>query len=186
MAMIVEAPQNHQQAKRNVSAFDHVFSAVFKYSLFKALVRDGFRCVISGRYDIPSVKGNEEMKKELNEEVLFCTTQCAHIFPESTNANISGNEQANKVCFHLTYKSFYLSPGQLHYAASVWAVLDRFGYKKPFHELNGDKIHRLENVFTLSYDVHILFDALQLWLEPVEGAAVSNFHLRVCQFELDF
>jgi hypothetical protein len=85
-----------------------------------------------------------------------------------------------------SYMSFYLlSQGQLHYAASVWAV-DRFGYKKLFsEELNGHKIHRLENVITLNHDVHILFDTLQLWLEPVGGAAVSNFHLRVCQFELD-
>jgi hypothetical protein len=68
----------------------------------------------------------------------------------------------------------------------VWAVLDRFGYKRLFNELNGNKIHRLENVFTLTYDVHILFDTLQLWLEPVEEAApVSNFYLRVCQFELE-
>ena len=31
MAMVVEAPQNHQQAKANVSATDHVISAVYKY-----------------------------------------------------------------------------------------------------------------------------------------------------------
>ena len=98
--------------------------------------------------------------KRNTEGSLFCTTQCAHIFPESTNANISGNDQANanKVRFLPTYKSFYLSPGQLHYAARVWAVLDRFGYKKLFHELNGNKIHHLQNVFTLTYDAHILFD----------------------------
>jgi hypothetical protein len=32
MDMVVEAPQNHQQAKANVNAtFDHVISAVYKY-----------------------------------------------------------------------------------------------------------------------------------------------------------
>ena len=31
MDMLVEAPQNHQQAKANVSATDHVISAVYKY-----------------------------------------------------------------------------------------------------------------------------------------------------------
>ena len=29
--MGVEAPQNHQQAKANVSASDHVISSVYKY-----------------------------------------------------------------------------------------------------------------------------------------------------------
>jgi hypothetical protein len=93
-AMVVEAPQNHQQAKKNVSALSCIFGSVQIFP-FKALVRDGFRCVISGRYDIPSVKGNEEMKNNLK-EVLFCTTQCAHIFPESTNANISGTGNASE------------------------------------------------------------------------------------------
>lgn len=185
MAMVVEAPKNHAQAKTNVSAFDHVFSAAFKYFLFKALVRDGFRCVVSGLPDMPSLKVNEQLKEEMISEGRFCTSECAHIFPVSTNMNISGNEQANKVRFLPTYKSFYLSPGQLHYAASVWAVLDRFGYKKILTELNGSKIHSLKNVFTLSPDVHILFDTLQFWLEPVEGAAVSNFYLQVCQFEFN-
>jgi hypothetical protein len=34
MAMLVEAPQNHQQAKANVSAVVHVISTVYKYPAF--------------------------------------------------------------------------------------------------------------------------------------------------------
>ena len=71
--------------------------------------------------------------------------------------------------------SFYL-PLDHHYAAGVWAVLDRFGYKMAFEELNGSGIHRLENVLTLTPDVHISFDTLRVWLEPVE---VSNSAPRV-------
>jgi hypothetical protein len=59
----------------------------------------------------------------------------------------------------------------------VWAVLDRFGYERPLKELNGSGIHRLENVLTLTQNVHDLFDKLKLWLEHVEG--VSNSPLRV-------
>jgi hypothetical protein len=56
----------------------------------------------------------------------------------------------------------------------VWAILERFGNKKVFDELNhdGSGIHRLENVLTLNHDVHYFFDTFRLWLEPVE--TVSN------------
>jgi hypothetical protein len=79
--------------------------------LFKALVRDGFRCVISGLYDANSVLHNEELELELEEaaDAEASPTECAHIFPESTNANISGsNAQGDKVCFFPTYLDVFL------------------------------------------------------------------------------
>ena len=67
-----------------------------------ALVRDGFRCVISGLYDATSVRHNKELELELELErtagAAVCVTECAHVFPESTNVDISGsNAQGNKV-----------------------------------------------------------------------------------------
>src|SRR6267378_6004983 len=56
----------------------------------QALIRDGYRCVVTGKYDARSVR---EIR-ELNELVLSDpslrreVTQCAHIFAESTNASI--------------------------------------------------------------------------------------------------
>ena len=75
--------------------------------LFKALIQDGFRCVISGLYDINSVKDNkelEQLKVEGAANADKCTTQCAHILPESTNAKISGSNaqpEGDKVFFSL-------------------------------------------------------------------------------------
>jgi hypothetical protein len=66
------------------------------FLLFKALVRDGFRCVISGQYDVTSVERSKELELELERNVDatagVCFAECAHIFPESTNLNakISG------------------------------------------------------------------------------------------------
>ena len=100
--MVVEAPQSHQHAKANVSATHYVLSAlVYKYSaLFKALVRDGFRCVVSGEYDAVCVERNKELRLEIAADCDATWTECAHIFPESTNANISGsNAQGDKVPF---------------------------------------------------------------------------------------
>jgi len=45
----------------------------------------------------------------------------------------------------------------------MWAVMKRFGYDTLPDDLNGLKVHRLENVMTLSHDAHICFDNLQIW-----------------------
>jgi len=98
------------------------------------------------------VESNKELEKMADDDNKgLITTNCAHIFAESTNQNISGdNEGSNK---H-------------HYAASMWAVMDRFGYRQIPFELNGNNIHRLENVLTLDIGIHSLFDELKLWFEP--------------------
>ena len=44
-------------------------------------------------------------------------------------------------------------------------MLERFGQISPVDELNGDKIHRLENVLTLDPSIHDWFDKLKIWLE---------------------
>jgi hypothetical protein len=44
--------------------------------------------------------------------------------------------------------------------------MQRFGYQNIPHELNGENIHRLENVMTLEHTVHKHFDDLKLWFEP--------------------
>lgn len=74
-------------------------------SFFTALVRDGFRCVISGQYDVTSVERNKELVQELKRAPgsTMCCTNCAYIFPELTNANIAGsNAQGGKVYFSPT------------------------------------------------------------------------------------
>ncbi|KAK7449340.1 hypothetical protein VKT23_013481 [Stygiomarasmius scandens] len=110
-------PEDHSSAKKN------------------ALIRDGFRCVVSGRYDEPSVASTDELKQRAvkGEIRLTGVTQCAHIICSSTNLDIENNEKKKD------------------YAATAWAVLQRFGYTQIFKELN---------------DYHDLFDTLQLWLEP--------------------
>jgi hypothetical protein len=43
-------------------------------------------------------------------------------------------------------------------------VLGRFGYSIAT-ELNGNGIHRLQNVMTMGHDIHALFDSLLVCLE---------------------
>ena len=53
--------------------------------------------------------------------------------------------------------------------STVWTVLERFGYTGLQEELEGNKIHRLDNIMTLSTDLHLLMDKMSLWFEEVEG-----------------
>jgi len=45
----------------------------------------------------------------------------------------------------------------------MWAIMNRFGHNKFPDELNGPKVHRLENVMTLSVNFHLNFDNLKIW-----------------------
>ena len=94
------------------------------------------------------------------------TTNAAHIFPESTNAGISGDAKVRH-CVEL-YIAFLMPRFYIFkrdYASSVWAVMERFGQSGFRDELDGPKIHRLTNILTLDHHLHTLFDKLALWLE---------------------
>jgi hypothetical protein len=45
----------------------------------------------------------------------------------------------------------------------MWAIMQSFGYESLPGELNGPKVHRLENVMTLTPGLHMLFDQLRVW-----------------------
>jgi len=86
----------------------------------------------------------------LHEDAVTVYTQAAHIFPASTNKHIATGEERHP---------------KTDYAATAWAVVDRFGGVKVTEELNGANIHRLGNVMTMQVDVHMKFDSLGIWFE---------------------
>jgi hypothetical protein len=51
---------------------------------------------------------------------------------------------------------------QTEYAASVWAVVNRFGGVEVTQGLNGAGIHQIGNVMTLAVHVHLKFDGLHI------------------------
>ena len=46
----------------------------------------------------------------------------------------------------------------------MWAIMKQFGYNTLPEELNGCKVHRLENVMTMGAHFRNLFDELRFWL----------------------
>ncbi|KAF8639378.1 hypothetical protein AX17_001534 [Amanita inopinata Kibby_2008] len=125
---IIEAPQNHRDAKTN------------------ALIRDSYCCVVTGYIDLQFARHF----KPGTGDVVCVGTNCAHIFDEPTNTHVAKGSK------------------KLEYATSVWPVLEKFGYRNIFMELNGAGMHHLENVITLTLDLHGLWDSLFLCFEATE------------------
>ncbi|KAK0434466.1 hypothetical protein EV421DRAFT_1892740 [Armillaria borealis] len=110
-----------------------------------ALVRDGFRCVVTGIYDRTTLSEVSASPDEIREALH---TECAHVVPESTYFHVSDQDPSNT---------------KLDYAASVLEVSKCFGYD--VEQLNGAKVHSLYNVMTMEANVHESFKRLGIWFE---------------------
>ena len=115
-------------------------------------------------------------------------TQPAHIFPESL---AMGHDNANKV-FPVFYSIPFHRPEdlcQVNWVATVWTVMQRFGnISAAFEqELHGDRIHGLNNVLTLSPDVHQAYDQLMLCLlfKDAVGVFLRSCHIFLQVFNFD-
>ncbi|KAJ6556459.1 hypothetical protein B0H19DRAFT_1152648 [Mycena capillaripes] len=113
-----------------------------------ALLRDGYRCMLTGQYDLDSA----DLHPELNDRaaangVNMAVTQCAHIFSETAQ---DGEQKTD-------------------YAASAMAILRVFGLDGKAESLVGGNVHKHFNILTMRSDLHYLFDHLEFWLEEVIG-----------------
>jgi len=101
-ATLVEAPQSHADAKKNVG----LVLSFHKSSLVdtsQALIRDGYRCVVTGKYDVRSVMKIRELEDTVLSDPSARSegTRCVHIFAESNNSSIEPGSA--KVCPSVTF-----------------------------------------------------------------------------------
>ncbi|KAG6820298.1 hypothetical protein H0H93_002562 [Arthromyces matolae] len=113
----------------------------------QALLRDGYKCTLSGFYDMNSFLEFPELQQfhQAEHQEKAVHTQVAHIFSESAQ------------------------DGDQNYAATVSAITEMFGLGKKAKGLYGAGINGLHNVLTMQMEFHAEFDSLRLWLEPVPG-----------------
>lgn len=93
-------------------------------------------------------------------------TKISHVVPQSVFQRFEKGDV--KVFEKCTYCVIYSASDiivQHKYAAGVAAALTRSGSMLYADELNGEKVHRLENVMTMEFSLHRRFDQLKLWLE---------------------
>jgi hypothetical protein len=87
----VEAPQSHDGAKKNVGLI-LAFHEKLLMNTNQALIRDGYRCVVTKKYDSSLVGKVRELQdlfvSEGPDSPSADRTQCTHIFSESTNLNV--------------------------------------------------------------------------------------------------
>ena len=106
---LVEAPQSHAVAKKNVGPVLSFHESSFIDNR-QALIRDGYRCVMTGKYDDRCAT---EIR-ELNDLILSDPslrrepTQCAHIFAESSNKSIEPGSAKVRPRVFLTLDNEYL------------------------------------------------------------------------------
>ncbi|KAH0580038.1 hypothetical protein H2248_002851 [Termitomyces sp. 'cryptogamus'] len=112
----------------------------------QAFLRDGYRCTLTGLYDIQSCVDMPEIEKaSLESAKPGAFLEVAHIFSESAQN------------------------GDKNYAATVFAILDMFGLRERAKSLYGSGTNELHNVITMAADFYICFDRFILWLEPVHN-----------------
>ncbi|KAH0836379.1 hypothetical protein J3R83DRAFT_7957 [Lanmaoa asiatica] len=112
------------------------------------MYRDNNCCLVTGLKDFQQSGG----------EIVV---QTAHIIPESVNKNVE--EHAANV--------------SRHQSASIWSILSMFHNESIIQDLAGHRINLPENILSLNVASHHLFDALMLWLKPLDE---SPHTYRVC------
>ncbi|KAG6814889.1 hypothetical protein H0H93_011845, partial [Arthromyces matolae] len=126
-ATMTQAPQSHTDAKKN------------------ALLRDGYRCVVTGFFD--AEVRNITNWRDIVGTTWVIHTECAHIIPEGILTSIKNNPEKSKKTSHFG------------------AIVQSIGYGDLLNEVNSAQIHQLDNVITLDRSVHDKFDRMELWFE---------------------
>lgn len=101
-AQLEAAPKEHEDAKAQVQR-PFLRKEPNSASALQALIRDGYRCLITGVYDLLA-ESQLGISPEQVDAVGEVNTQCAHIVPASTHFNVGVDEQGeptDKVYFIL-------------------------------------------------------------------------------------
>ncbi|KAG8833546.1 hypothetical protein FRC17_010517 [Serendipita sp. 399] len=143
----------------------------------KALQRDDYRCLLTGTVDIDHlVKSNGTLQQG---EVPGCT-KAAHIIPFHLVAFDAVDEKAHKMQDTNTNSPLVDSktdgkagtpqdgPAGLDKASTPYCAW--FGNLER-EDLEGRNINRLDNIMTLTYDIHAYFEDLKLWAEQGQDSA---------------
>ncbi|KAG7443750.1 uncharacterized protein BT62DRAFT_1078240 [Guyanagaster necrorhizus] len=110
-----------------------------------ALARDNYRCILSGTMDKKS-----------------------YFDVPTSSLSLPTSNQDIFILFRYSVKLTLVSRKttlRMHGLSSS----ERFGFPNILQDLRGEKIHRLENILTLEYNLHLHFDDLTLWLEPTSA-----------------
>lgn len=117
-----------------------------------ALIRDSFRCSLTGRHDLASAIELSEPRQQ------FSTNSIPNALPTLTFAS------------HIFNTEPIIQSSDL---LLVWSALCRLGYPDVVDELLGDQIHRLENVMTIDGSAYSWFAHLRIWFDATVSISLA-------------
>lgn len=96
-----EPSQCSEKTRRRVSSGSLPVLPFLILGILKALVRDGFRCIVTGNYDFHLLKQCTEIKQEVTADsyARVAPTECVHIIPQSVAMVSSVDDKNAKVRF---------------------------------------------------------------------------------------
>ncbi|CAK5263181.1 unnamed protein product [Mycena citricolor] len=110
-----------------------------------ALLRDGYKCVLTGLYDKDILQAIPELQAKASAEgASQIGTRVVHLFSTAAQSNPD-------------------------YATSALAILKLFGLGSVVQNLLGKRANNLFNVMTMCMNLQVDFDHLAFWFEAVPG-----------------
>jgi hypothetical protein len=79
------APKGHTEAKKLACPLYVPVQSTWLTSDSQALIRDNYRCMLSGVVDISCAESLPELQVELSTHGVGKRTQCCHILPQDIN-----------------------------------------------------------------------------------------------------
>ncbi|CAE6426095.1 unnamed protein product [Rhizoctonia solani] len=123
----------------------------------QALIRDNYRCMLTGAVDNNAVKFMPELLSEVvDTRTAVRVTGCCNILPQ--------------------YGGYDDMDGFNYQDTTLWPMIYSFGGVSE-NQLGEHGVHGLGNVLTLEYGIRSIFDGFDIWLEPT-GEAENQYFIK--------
>ncbi|KAL1693030.1 hypothetical protein GGG16DRAFT_50195 [Schizophyllum commune] len=143
----------------------------------RALERDNYQCVFSKRFSIDSPLYAMPTNPSVKKAIIDAATG----FPRGVTREAVEQDPilANGVIVYVAhvlgdaFNCDYGSPrtddeeNQRGLPSSPWDLLTAFGYPEIRKELEGPRLHRLENLFSVAFSQRVWLESMRVWIVPV-------------------
>ncbi|CAE6481682.1 unnamed protein product, partial [Rhizoctonia solani] len=126
--------------------------ATYSEAKNNALVRDNYRCMLTGAIDATTYDNRPALREQLgnNPPPDVDETECWHILPQYIISDIHSAQEKRIDC------------------PAIFKVLERFGGIS-HHELIEHGLHHWSNLMTVQLDLRLNLNRFRVWLDPVKG-----------------
>ncbi|EAU81003.2 hypothetical protein CC1G_03179 [Coprinopsis cinerea okayama7 len=140
-----------------------------------ALIRDGYRCVMTGYYDGPSCEALPQLAQKVTEKRSPASiTRCFHFLPILEPDSENGNSDQRHPGDNGKSKN---PPLDVNLNEGWTRILRNFGYADVVDEMYSDPsglgAHRLDNAVTLRLDTCLTFQESRIWIAPLDDPATQ-------------